>query len=415
MWNAAEVGEIVDFASTFGWNNVTKPEFDLAKLAAARDAEVARLNGIYKKMLAGAGCTVYDKRVTLIDAHTVDLGGGEKVTADKIVIATGGYPLKPPIPGADLGMVSDDIFQMKKVPKRMVCVGSGYISLEFACMFRTFGAAVDTVYRADLPLRGFDQDVRTFVKDALTAQGIKQHVSPTLTSVEKVGDHLALKLANGETIETDSILFAIGRVPNTQSLGLDKVGIKMDDKGAIIVDDEHRSSVPNIYAIGDVTDKLNLTPMATAVGHALADTLYGKNPRKASYKNVPSAVFTSPPVATVGLTEEEASATGPVDVYVTTFTPMRHTISRREGRKTMMKLVVDQRTRKVVGAHMVGEDAGEIVQGIAIGVVAGLTKEDFDRTIGIHPTAGGLRYGGMICRASSNLLLFFFIFQPRNS
>lgn len=391
MVNAAEYGSWLEESAAFGWDvpGVRDRTFDLAKLAAARDAEVARLNGIYKKMLAGAGCTVFDARATLLDAHTLDVGG-QRVTADKIIVATGGRALRPNIPGAEHGILSDHVFDMKKVPKRMVCVGSGYISLEFACVFRGFGSHVDVVYRADLPLRGFDQDVRLAVKDALTAQGIAQHVSPALASLEKTTSGLKLNLTSGESIETDTVLFAVGRAPNTENLGLEAAGIKVTESGAIPVNEAHQTVVPNIYAIGDVTDKLNLTPMATAVGHALADTLFGNNPRHASYQNVPTAVFTSPPVGTVGLPEHEAAALGPIDVYLTSFTPMRHTISKRAGRKTMMKLIVDQKTRKVVGAHMVGEDAGEIMQGIGICVANGLTKEDFDRTIGIHPTVGWL-------------------------
>ena len=364
MVNAAEYGSWLEEAREFGWDvSGVRPVFNLATLKKARDAEVGRLNGIYKKMLEGNGCTVFDARAVFVDPHTLDVGG-QRVTAEKIIIATGGSALRPEFPGAELGMLSDDVFDMDKVPKRLVCVGSGYISLEFACAFKGFGSQVETLYRADLPLRGFDQDVRVAVKEALTAQGIKQNCSPSIKSLTRnpTTNTLNLNLATGTTLETDAVLFAVGRVPNTSSLNLSAARITPDSSGAIPVDSEHRTSQPHIYAIGDVTDKLNLTPMATAVGHALADTLFGKNPRKASYLNVPSAVFTSPPVGTVGLTEEEASKLGPVDVYVTSFNPMRHTISKREGKRTMMKLVVDQRTRKVVGAHMVGEEAGEIMQ-----------------------------------------------------
>ncbi len=385
MVNAAEYGAWAEEAAGFGWQ-IEKKGFDLATLAAARDAEVARLNGIYGRLLTGAGCTIFEARASFIDAHTLDVGG-RRVTAERIVIAVGGRAVRAPIPGAELGMLSDDVFTLKQLPRRLTVIGSGYIGLEFACIFRGLGAEVDLVYRADLPLRGFDQDIRSALKEALDAQGIRQHVGHNPARLDRQGDHLRLSLLGGEAIETDAVLFATGRVPNTEGLHLDAAGVECTGNGAIEVDEDHRTTAPNIWAIGDVTDRLNLTPMATAVGHALADTLFGNNPRKASYRNVPTAVFTSPPIGTVGMTEADAAALGPVDIYLTRFTPMRHTISKREGRKTLMKLVVCQRTRQVLGAHMLGEDAGEIMQGIGIAVAAGLTKEDFDRTIGIHPTA----------------------------
>jgi glutathione reductase (NADPH) len=386
MVNAAEYAMWAEDAPRFGWEIAPPTGFDLAKLAAARDAEVARLNGIYGRLLAGAGCTSFDARATFIDAHTLDVGG-QRVTAEKIVIAVGGRAVRPEIPGAELGMLSDDVFLMQSVPKRLVVVGAGYIALEFACVFRAFGAEVDVVYRADLPLRGFDQDVREAMKEALEAQGIRLHSGHHPARLDRQGDHLRLSVLGGEGIEADAVLFATGREPNTQGLGLDRAGVECTARGAIEVDADHLTTQKHIWAIGDVTDRLNLTPMATAVGHALADTLFGNNPRRASYLNVPTAVFTSPPIGTVGMTEADAAAIGPVDVFVTRFTPMRHTISGRPGRKTLMKLIVCQETRKVLGAHMLGEDAGEIMQGIGIAVAAGLTKEDFDRTIGIHPTA----------------------------
>ncbi|RAI59193.1 glutathione-disulfide reductase [Roseicella frigidaeris] len=385
MVNAAEYGQWAEDAAAFGWSIETRG-FNLATLAAARDAEVARLNGIYGRLLSGAGCTIFEARATFIDAHTLDVGG-QRVTAERIVVATGGRPVRPEIPGAELGLLSDDVFGLQDLPRRVTVVGSGYIGLEFACILRGLGAEVDLVYRADLPLRGFDQDIRVAVKEAMEQQGIRQHCGHHPGRLDRLGDHLCLNLRGGEAIETDAVLFATGRVPNTAGLHLDAAGIACTAKGAIEVDEEHRTTAPNIYAIGDVLNRMNLTPVATAVGHALADTLFGNTPRRVSYRNIPTAVFTSPPIGTVGLTEADAAALGPVDVYLARFTPMRHTISGRPGRKTLMKLIVCQETRKVLGAHMLGEDAGEIMQGIGIAVAAGLTKEDFDRTIGIHPTA----------------------------
>ena len=384
MVNAAEYGQWIEDAAAFGWH-VSRGAHDWSKLAAARDAEVQRLSGIYRSLLENAGCTVFECRARFVDAHTIQVGES-RVTAARIVIATGGRPVRPEIPGAELGLVSDDVFTMRALPKRIAIVGSGYIAVEFAGVYRGLGAEVDLVYRADLPLRGFDHDIRTALKEAHDAQGIRQHPGHEAASVERRGDSLVLRTHRGAKIVTDCVLFATGREPNTQGLGLDAIGVECTEKGAVVVDEEHASTLKHVFALGDVTDTLNLTPMATAVGHALADTLFGNNPRKASYRNVPTAVFSSPPIATVGMTEADAAALGPCDIYLSRFTPMRHTISRRP-RRTLMKLVVCQRTRTVLGAHMLGEDAAEIMQGIGIAVVMGATKEDFDRTIGIHPTA----------------------------
>ncbi len=385
MVNAAEYGAWAEDAAAFGWD-MTVAGHDWARLAAARDAEVARLSGIYGKLLAGAGVTSFDARATFIDAHTLDVGG-QRVTAERIVIATGGTPQRLDLPGAELGLVSDDLFTLKALPKRAVVLGGGYIAVEFATILRGLGAEVDLVYRAPLPLRGFDEDVRAAAAEALAAQGIRLNPDITPTRIARMGETLVVSQGDMFLREADAVFFCTGRTPNTRGLGLEKAGVGTTGDGAIPVDAEHRTNVPHIYAIGDVIDRVNLTPMATAVGHALADTLFGRNPRKVSYENVPTAVFMSPPIGTVGLTEAEAAARGPVDVYVARFTPMRHTISKREGRKTLMKLVVCQQTQKILGAHMLGEDAAEIMQGIGIAVVMGATKQDFDRTIGIHPTA----------------------------
>ena len=381
---AGEYGGWAEDAAGFGWT-MTKGPHDWGKLIAAKDREITRLEGIYRKLLSGAGATVFDGRAVFIDEHTVEVAG-KRITAEKIVIATGGYPERPAIPGADLGIVSDDAFFLKTMPRHVVMVGSGYIAVEFAGIFRALGAEVHLVYRQPLPLRGFDQDIRESMEEALRAQGIILHPGSTPAKVEAGGDRRILTLSDGPTIVTDLVFFATGRRANVKALGLDKIGIQLNAKDAIKVDDQFRTSVPHIYAMGDVTDRVNLTPVATAEGHALADTLFGNNPRSVVLWNVPSAVFTTPPLATVGLTEAQASALGPVDIYLTRFTPMRHNLSGR-ARKTTMKLVVDKTTQIVVGAHMLGEDAAEIIQGIAIAVVMGATKADFDRTIGIHPTA----------------------------
>ncbi len=381
---AGEYGGWAEDAAGFGWQ-ITKGPHDWAKLIAAKDREIGRLNGIYKRLLDNAGATIFEARATFVDAHTLDVGG-RRITAEHIVIATGGHPVRLPIPGAELGIISDDAFYLPRMPQRVAIIGSGYIAVEFAGIFASLGAHVDMVYRQPLPLRGFDVDLRESSVEALGAQGIVLHPGTLPTRIDANGEERVLSFGQGQVLHTDLVFFATGRAPATKGLGLEKAGVALNDAGAVIVDQNLRSSQPNIYALGDVTDKLNLTPVAIAEGHALADTLFGRNPRGVSLLNVPTAVFSTPPIATCGLTEEQAAELGPVDVYVSRFTPMRHTLSGR-ARRSMMKLVVDQVSQKVVGAHMLGEDAPETMQGLAIAIVMGATKADFDRTIGIHPTA----------------------------
>jgi len=381
---AGEYGGWADDAAGFGWT-ITKGPHDWRKLIAAKDKEIGRLEGIYRKLLDNAGATIFDARAVLVDPHTVDVGG-KRVTAERIVIATGGHPERVPIPGAELGIISDDAFFLPRMPSTVAILGSGYIAVEFAGIFRALGADVHLIYRQPLPLRGFDMDLREGLAEALGHAGIIQHPGCRPLKLEARGERRVLTYGENQTLDADLVFFATGRRPATEKLGLDRAGVRVNDKGAVIVDAHLRTSQPHIYAMGDVTDRINLTPVATAEGHALADSLFGKHPRSVSLANVPSAVFSTPPIATVGLTEEQAAAHGPVDVYVTKFTPMRHTLSGRQ-RKSMMKLVVDQGTQRVLGVHMLGEDAPEIIQGMAIAVVMGATKADFDRTIGIHPTA----------------------------
>ena len=386
MVQAAEYGQWAEDGAAFGWTSMTRGVHDWAAFAAHRDAEVARLSAIYGKLLLGAGCRVFDARATFIDAHTLDVGG-ERVTAQRIVIATGGEATRLDIPGAELGMISDGLFTLSQLPARVAIIGGGYIALEFACLLAGLGAQVEVFHRATLPLTGFDQDIREALPDAMKAQGIVLNPGVMPTHIAVAGDELLVSLTSNFVREVDAVFFCTGRRPNTAGLGLDAAGVMTTARGAVIVDDEHATSQPHIFAIGDVIDRLNLTPMATAVGHALADTLFGANPRRASYRNVPTAVFTSPPIGTVGLTEEEAAKGGPVDIYLTRFNTMRHTITKRDGRRTIMKLVVDQASQRILGAHMLGEDAAEIMQGIGIAVAMGATKQDFDATIGIHPSA----------------------------
>lgn len=395
MVQASEYGDMVEDSHAFGWTS-TRGTHDWAKLIAAKDKEITRLNGIYVSMLEKAGITLLTGHARFEDAHTVriepsPLAPDEQpftVKAKHIVIATGSTPVKPDIPGAEFAITSDEAFHLPTRPQRVVIVGSGYIGLEFAGIFAGLGSEVDLVYRQDLPLRGFDEDMRAAMKEAITARGITQHSHASPTRIRKEESGYSVTLDNGQTLEADCVFFATGRRPKIDSLGLETTKVETADNGRIKVNSKRETTLPGIYAIGDVTDHLNLTPVAIAEGHNLADRLFGKEtPRSWSLRTTPKAVFFSPPLATVGLTEEEATHHGAVDVYFTRFTPMRHTLSGRTDRKTVMKLVVDQASQKVVGAHVLGDDAAEMMQGIAVAVTAGLRKVDFDRTVGIHPTS----------------------------
>ena len=381
---AADYGMAAEDARGFGWH-AERGTHDWPAFIASKDAEIARLNRIYVRLLESAGVVLHEARACFLDAHTLDLGG-ERVTAERVVIAVGGHPVRPHIPGAELGIISDDAFHLPALPRRVVLVGGGYISVEFAGIFAGLGAEVALVLRQRLPLRGFDHDLREALAEALHQQGVRINAAVTPVAIEATPAGKRVLLSDGEAIEADLVFFATGRVPNTRGLGLADAGVALNEKGAVTVDALHRTSVPHIYAIGDVTDRMNLTPVAIAEGHMLADALFGQEQRHWNFRAVPTAVFSHPPLATVGLTEDQAAEHGPADIYLTRFTPMRHTMSGRPA-KTMMKLVVDQPTQRVLGAHMLGDDAPEMLQGLAVAINAGATKADFDRTIGIHPTA----------------------------
>jgi glutathione reductase (NADPH) len=385
MVQAAEYAAWTVDSHGFGWN--TQPgQHDWAALMAAKDAEISRLNGIYVKLLENSGVTWFFERAVFVDAHTLQVGE-RTITAERIVIAVGGHPAWPDIEGAEHGIVSDQAFGLPELPKRVTLVGGGYIGVEFAGIFQGLGAKVDLLYRQRLPLRGFDHDIREALADALVAQGIKLHPSVMLHRLERLEDgSKRLHLTDGRHFDSDLVFFAVGRVPNTKTLGLERAGVTVAANGAVVVNSENVTSQPNIFAIGDVSNKMNLTPVAIAEGHHLADRLFGKHVRTWSFEAIPTAVFSMPPIGTCGLSEEQAAELGPVDVYIAKFLPMRHTMSGRD-RRTMMKLVVDQASQRVVGAHMIGDDAAEMMQAIGVAMTAGATKGDFDRTIGIHPTS----------------------------
>jgi len=384
MVMASEYGLAAQDSHGFGWD-MAPGTHDWARLIGDKNREIARLNGIYIKLLTGAGATIFEARAKLLDARTLDVGG-RRVTAERIVIAVGGRPTRLSVPGAEHCIVSDDAFFLPEMPERITLIGGGYIAVEFAGIFAGLGSKVDLVMRQPLPLAGFDQDLREALAEALENLGITLHRGSPLVRVTAEGCTKQVHLANGTAIDTDLVFAAVGRAPLTEGLGLEAAGVETDRAGAVRIDGDGRTSVPNIFAIGDVTNRLTLTPVAIAEGHSLADMLYGPTRRSWALDKVATAVFSSPPIGTVGLTEAQAAARGPADIYVAKFTPMRHALSGRT-RKTFMKLVVDQKTQLVLGAHMLGEDAPEIMQGLSIAINAGATKLDFDRTVGIHPTA----------------------------
>lgn len=383
---ASEYAHGFQDAAGFGWS-VGDTSFDWPTLIANKDKEIGRLERIYRGLFENAGCKTYDGRARLVDAHTVEVAG-QQITAGTILIATGGTPVKPGIPGAELMITSNEAFHLPEQPKRVVVLGGGYIAVEFAGIFNGLGSQVSLVYRGEQILRGFDDDVRNHLAAEIVKSGIDLRVKTDIVKLEQAADgSLLLHLGDGSSIACDAVMAATGRKPNSQGLGLEAVGVALDADGAVQVDAWSQSSVKHIYAVGDVTNRINLTPVAIREGHAFADTVFGNRPRQADHADVPSAVFSQPPVGSVGLTEAQARQRySAVDIYRTSFKPMRHTLSGRDER-ILMKLVVDAASDRVLGAHMVGPEAGEIIQGIAIAIKAKATKADFDATVGIHPTA----------------------------
>ena len=363
-----------------------KSSFDWARLIANKDKEIDRLNHAYKSTLAKAGAELIESRAELVDKNTISIGG-RPVTAKFVLIATGSWPALPKLPGIEHAISSNECFHLEKLPERVVVVGGGYIALEFAGIFNGLGSRTTVLYRGEQVLRGFDGDVRNFLQQELVKKGIDVRCHTNVARIGKAVGALTVTLEDGTTIDCDQVLYATGRRPLTRSMGLEKVGVALDDVGAIEVDGWSRSSVPNIYAVGDCTNRVNLTPVAIREGHAFADSVFGNRPWKVDHADFPSAVFTQPPVATVGETEERAREKyGAVDIYRETFRPMKHTMTGRTER-TLMKLVVDRKSQVVVGAHMVGQDAPEIIQTLAIAVKMKATKQQIDQTIAIHPTA----------------------------
>ena len=374
-------------AAGFGWD-VAPASFDWRRLVDGKEKEISRLSGIYVANLKKAGVTIHDARATIIDPHTVELSGGRCISAGTILVATGGRPVLPPeLPGHELAISSNEIFDLPAFPRRLLIVGGGYIGVEFASVFTRLGAAVTLVNRSPNILRGFDEDMRDGVRDALAHAGISFRMNTKLTRIEKGADGLIVSLDAGDSVTCDQVLIATGRAPNTEQLGLEAAGVELGRKGEIRVDAASRSSVPSIYAVGDVTDRMALTPVAIREGQAFADSVFGHLDTVADHAIVATAVFTTPEIGTVGLTEEQAKGMHDcVDIYAASFKPMKAALSGRDE-KVVMKIVVDGKTDVVLGVHILGEDAGEMAQLVGIAVKAGARKADFDRTCAVHPTA----------------------------
>jgi len=378
---AAHYAEDFEDAAGYGWT-VGDRSFSWEALIANKDTEIGRLEAIYRRLLANAGCTALDGRAVVRGPHEVAIGG-KIYSAGTILVATGGTPVKPEVPGIEHAITSNEAFHLPKLPASVLVVGGGYIAVEFAGIFHGLGAETHLIYRGEQILRGFDDDVRGHLAAELSKKGLDVRVREDLARIEPG----AVTLKSGARLAVDAVMVATGRKPNTDGMGLEAAGVALAPDGAVKVDEWSRSNVASIYAVGDVTNRVNLTPVAIAEGHAFADTVFGKRPRNIDHGNIASAVFSNPSVGVVGMTETEARRRlAKVDIYRTSFTPMKHTLTGRQE-KTLMKLVVDGASDRVVGAHMVGPDSAEIIQCLAIAVKMGATKAQFDSTIAVHPTA----------------------------
>ena len=383
---ASHYAEDLHDAAGFGWN-VQPPQFDWQTLRDNKNREIDRLQGIYRNLLANAGAKLIDGRATIVGPHQVAING-ETYTSERILIATGGWPYIPEFPGREHVISSNEVFYLDKFPKRALVVGGGYIAVEFAGIFNGLGAETHQLYRGPLFLRGFDSDVQSFVAEELQKKGINLHFNADIERVEKNSDgSLTAHLNNGEQLVVDTILYATGRRALTEGLGLDSVNVALNGNGTIQADDQFQTSEPSIYALGDVIGTPALTPVALAQGMTLAKNLYSGTSDTVDYSNIPTAVFCQPNIGTVGLTEQQArDQFTDIEVFRSTFTHMKHTLSGG-NEKTLMKILVDKKTDRVLGMHMVGAEAGEIIQGLAAAMKMGITKKVLDSTIGIHPTA----------------------------
>lgn len=387
---ASHVAEELEDGRGYGWSHSGRLEFDWPTLINNKNTEIKRLNGIYQNLLQNAGVVIINGRARFLDEHTVEVNG-QTFTAERIVIASGSWPFVPDVPGKEHAITSNELFFLEQLPASAVVVGGGYIAVEMAGILNGLGVKTTLNYRGDMILRGFDDEIRQFVKEEMVKKGIIFRFNDTISAITKQGagdDALKIVYESGNEATTGMVLYATGRVPHTEELGLENVSLEFTKNKEIRVDKHFQTSVPSIYAIGDVTGGMQLTPVALAEGMFLAHHLFAKQkPALLSYENIPTAVFCQPNIGTVGLSEEQARRSYPdIAVYVSNFRPMKHTLSGRDER-CLMKLIVDKKTDKVIGVHMVGAEAGEIIQGMAVALKAGATKKVFDETVGIHPTA----------------------------
>ena len=381
----AHFAEDFEDAAGYGWSRGAA-EFDWPTLRDNKTREIERLNGVYRGLLGNAGVDILEARAVLEDAHTLRVNGST-ITAENILIATGSWPSVPDFPGREHTITSNEAFYLPTFPDRVLVLGGGYIAVEFAGIFAGLGAETTLAYRGELFLRGFDEGIRRFVQDEMAAKGVAVETGKRIESIRANGGAKRCAFDDGTSIDADLVLVATGRHPASKDLGLEAAGVALAESGAIVVDDAYRTSVPNIYAIGDVIDRMQLTPVAIAEGMCIAHNLFKGENRRIEYANVPTAIFCQPNIGTVGPTEEEARQRYPrLDVYESAFKPMKHTLSGRAER-TLMKLLVNRDDDRVVAAHMCGPDAGEIIQGLSVAITAGATKAHFDATVGIHPTA----------------------------
>ena len=381
---AAHFRDDFEDAAGFGWT-VGERQIDWPTLIANKDREIQRLNGVYRRLLQIAGVNILEGHAHLIDPHTVAMGT-DRYSAEHILIASGSWPSMPDLPGIGHAITSNEAFHLDRLPQRILIVGGGYIAVEFATIFHGLGVDVTLLYRGALFLRGFDDEVRRVVATEMAKRGVALRFDAQVAHIERRGTTCCAQLTDGCVLEAEHIMFATGRLPHTRGLGLEEVGVRLNEKGAVVVDAYSRSTVPHIFAVGDCTDRLNLTPVAIAEGQAVAETLFHNTPTTPDHVNVPTAVFSHPAIGTVGLTEADArSRHAKVDVYTSTFRPLKHTLSGRDEH-AFLKLVVDGTTDRVLGCHMVGADAGEVIQGFAVALKCGATKSHLDATIGIHPT-----------------------------
>lgn len=376
-------GVIAD-AQTYGWT-VHAGGFNWDIFKGKMHAELDRLEGIYRNILKSNGVETFDARAKLIDAHTVELSTGERKTAKHILLAMGGRPVKAGIPGEELAITSNDIFHLEELPKTMLIIGGGYIACEFAGVMNGLGVNVTQYYRGAQILRGFDGEARGLVAQEMVQNGIELLLGTNIVEMKKVDNGIWVKATNGDERVFDQVLFATGRAPNTDNMGFEDIGVTLGRKGEVLVDDYGQTAVPSVYAVGDVTDRVNLTPVAIREGMAFVETVFKGNPTKPDHELIPTAIFTQPEMGTIGLSEEDAREAGPVEIYCTSFKPMQQSFAGREDR-VMMKLVVCAVTRRVLGCHIVAPGAGEMIQLVGIAVKMGATKEDFDRTVAVHPT-----------------------------